>query len=73
MDEIVSGKLVGDIDGTVKSSCSVESGIVGNSVYFDGVSAWVDLGNHRDRYVLKKRSLAKITDVSQTLCFNAFF
>ena len=53
MDEIVSGKLVGDIAETVMSSCSVPPGIVGSSVYFDGVSAWIDLGNHRDRYVLR--------------------
>ena len=52
MDEIIDGKLVGDITGTVMSGCSVEPGIVGNSVYFDGVSAWIDLGNHRDRYAL---------------------
>ena len=52
MDEIIDGQLVGDITGTVMSGCSVETGIVGNSVYFDGVSAWVDLGNQRHRYVL---------------------
>ena len=58
MDEIVSCELAGDIAGTVMSGCSVEPGIVGNSIYFDGVSAWVDLGNHRDRYDLKNESLA---------------
>ena len=51
MDEIVGGELVGDISGTVMSVCNIEPGIVGNSVYFDGVSAWVDLGNQRHRYV----------------------
>ena len=51
MDEIVAGELVGDIPGTVISGCRVEPGIVGNSIYFDGVSAWINLGNHRNRYV----------------------
>ena len=52
MDEIIDGKLVGDIHGTVIAGCNVVPGIVGNSIYFDGVSAWIDLGNHRDRYGL---------------------
>ena len=48
MDEIYDGQIVGDINATV-SGCSVEAGIVGNSIYFDGVSAWADLGNQRHR------------------------
>ena len=46
MDEIHDGQIVGDINATV-SGCRVEAGIVRNSIYFDGVSAWADLGNQR--------------------------
>ena len=51
MDEIYDGQIVGDINATAMSGCQVEPGIVGNSIYFDGVSAWADLGNQRHRWV----------------------
>ena len=51
MDEIYDGQIVGDTNATVMSGCQVEPGIVGNSVYFDGVSASADLGNQRHRWV----------------------
>ena len=49
MNEIDDGQIIGDINATVMSGCQVQTGIVGNSVYFDGVSAWADLGNQRHR------------------------
>ena len=55
MDEIYDEQIVGDINATVMSGCRVEPGIVGNSVYFDGVSAWEDLGNQRHRWVFADR------------------
>ena len=49
MDEIYDGQIIGDINATVMSGCQLQTGIVGNSIYFDGVSAWADLGNQRHR------------------------
>ena len=50
MDCIEDGQLLGSINGSIYNGVALDSaGKYGKAMHTDGVSQYVDLGNHRDK------------------------
>ena len=46
MDDIKGNKIQGSIDGTVKNGASLVAGKIGNAIFTDGISQYIDYGMH---------------------------
>ena len=51
-DELIEGKIPGDIVGTAKNIAKLSTGVKGKALQLDGANQWVALGNHRHRYCI---------------------
>ena len=52
MEYIVDGQLLGSINGMLSGGAVLDNvGKIGKALYIDGISGYVDLGNHRDKCV----------------------
>ena len=48
MDDIIDNKVQGSVDGTVKNGASLVAGKIGNAIFTDGISQYIDYGIHQN-------------------------
>ena len=69
MDDIKGNKIQGSINGTVKNGASLVAGKIGNAIFTDGISQYIDYGMHQNECFYNQDVCAK--GVTFALWFKA--